>query len=114
MVALNTTINSRLYSVTTDEHGIDPLRDKTIADIVNIPTYTLYVVTQAERGRPDLVSFHNYKSVHLWWIVLVYNGLQSYRDIVEGITLKIPTSGQIVKYLTLSAQTSKTLKTFVI
>ncbi len=81
---------NRSFSIVTDSFGIDPLRDKLIPKITSIIHYTIHVVTQDERGAPDLISLREYKTEGLWWIIMAYNGIGRYQLIVEGLQLKIP------------------------
>lgn len=90
----------RFFSVTADEFGIDPLKDKVLPEILKITTYTQHVVTQEERGAPDLIAYRKYRSEKLWWIILAYNGIASYRDIVEGLKLKIPSQASVTSVIT--------------
>lgn len=86
----------RVFSITSDKFGIDPLRDKLIPYIVAITEYKNHEVLQDERGSPDLISFREYNSEDFWWHILTYNGICSYRDLVEGTTIKIPNFGALV------------------
>ena len=85
----------RAYAVTTDAYGIDPLLDKLVPSILKITTYTNHEVTQEERGAPDLISLREYSSEDFWWHIMTYNGICRFRDIVQGLTLKIPDIGSI-------------------
>lgn len=86
----------RVYAVTTDKYGIDPLLDKIIPKLMTIPSYTNHSVTMDERGAPDLISLREYGNEDYWWHLMAYNGVCRFRDIVEGITLKIPDLGAII------------------
>ena len=85
----------RAYAVTTDKLGIDPLLDKIVPSILKIKYYTNHEVTQEERGAADLISLREYGSEDFWWHIMTYNGICRFRDIVEGLTLKIPDIGAI-------------------
>lgn len=86
----------RVFSSTMDKLGIDPMLDRVVPHLRNIEVYTNHSVTQDERGSPDLISFRQYGTEDFWWHILAFNGICSYRDIVEGLTLKIPDIGAIV------------------
>lgn len=96
----------RWFSVTADQYGIDPLRDKVIPLLTQITTYTPHVVSQSERGAPDLIAYRRYGTEKLWWIILAYNGIASYKDVIEGVTLKIPTLNSVISVLTEKAVSS--------
>ena len=86
----------RVFATTIDKHGIDPLLDRVAPKLREITVYKTHDVTQDERGSPDLISLREYGSEDFWWHILAYNGICSYRDVVEGITLKIPNLGDVV------------------
>lgn len=90
----------RLYAVVTDDYGIDPLRDTLVPAILKITNYTIHEISQHERAAPDLISLQEYGTDQLWWFIMVYNGIGSYRDIVEGNALKIPDITSIISIVT--------------
>lgn len=90
----------RFYAVTSDVYGIDPLLDKVVPELMKISVYSTHEVTQDERGAPDLISLREYGTDELWWIVMQYNGIGSYKRIVEGITLKIPQHASVISAIT--------------
>lgn len=90
----------RFFSVVADQYGIDPLKDRVLPLILNIQSYSPHTVTQAERGSPDLIALNKYGTEKLWWVIMAYNGLVSYRDVVEGLQLRIPAIGGIVSVVT--------------
>lgn len=90
----------RFYSVVADEYGIDPLKDKVMPSLLKIESYRPHVVTQDERGSPDIIALRKYGTEKLWWAILAYNGIASYRDIVEGVQLRIPNLSSVVAAIT--------------
>lgn len=86
----------RVFAVTTDKFGIDPLLDRIALKLRDIKTYTNHEVTQDERGSPELISLREYDNEDFWWHIMTYNGICRFRSIVEGQTLKIPSLGSIV------------------
>ncbi len=86
----------RVLAITTDQYGIDPLLDKITPKILKIPTYYNHDVSQDERGSPDLISFREYGVEDYWWHLMTYNGICRVKDIVEGVTLRIPDYGSLV------------------
>lgn len=93
----------RLFAIVSDRYGVDPLRDRIIPEINKIPTYSLHEVLQEERGAPDLISLREYNTDEFWWILLAYNGISSYRTLVEGKVIKIPDMGSIISVVTENA-----------
>ncbi len=87
----------RVYSVIFDSYGIDPILDTLVPEILKIQTYTFHTVVQDERGAPDLISLREYGTDELWWMMLAYNGIGSYKDIVEGTVLMIPNYAALIR-----------------
>lgn len=92
----------RAFSIISDEHGEDPLLDRVLNKIDTIVTYTAHKVSQEERGAPDLIASNLYGEgrENLYWIILAFNGIYSYKDIVEGMDLKIPDYRSVVALFT--------------
>ncbi len=90
----------RVFSVTADQHGIDPLLDKLLPEIMKIKNFSIHEVTQDERGAPDWISEQEYGTDEFWWHILAYNGICSYKDIVEGRSLRIPNFAELVSIVT--------------
>ena len=89
----------RVYSITADTYGVDPLKDRYIPLIMTIQTFTQHDVSQDERGSPDLISLREYKTDELWWVILAYNRIGKHSDIVEGVTLLIPNLPSVISIL---------------
>lgn len=90
----------RVFSITVDSLGIDPILDTLVPEILKIKQFSFHTVTQDERGAPDLISLREYGTDQLWWMLLTYNGIGSYRKIVEGTILKIPDYGTLISIVT--------------
>lgn len=86
----------RVHAITADEYGIDPYLDKIVPKILLINSFSNHEVTQDERGAADLISLREYGAEDYWWHLMTYNGICRFRDIVQGMTLKIPDFGSIV------------------
>lgn len=93
----------RIFSVVSDSQGIDPLRDKLIPKINAIRNYTNHRIQQDERAAPDLISEREYNTDEFWWIIMAYNGLSSYRSLVEGKIIRIPSLTEVVASVTENA-----------
>ncbi len=90
----------RFFAITSDKYGVDPLRDKLIPELMKIKEFSVHSTTQDERGAPDLISLRKYNNDEFWWCIMAYNGICSYRDIVEGRSLRIPSFAGIVSVVT--------------
>lgn len=90
----------RVHSVTSDKFGVDPLRDRLIPLINRIQSYDTHQIQQDERGAPDLIAERRYGSDEFWWIILAFNGISSYRKLVEGMTIRIPNISNVVSIVT--------------
>lgn len=86
----------RVYAITSDQYGIDPFMDKVVPKLMTITQYEIHDVSADERAAPDLISYKRYGTEDYWWHILAYNAISSYRDIVEGLSLRIPDLGSII------------------
>ena len=93
----------RVFSIRTDQHGVDPLLDTMVPLIQAIKKYSIHEITQDERGAPDLISLNAYGSDEFWWMIMAYNGIGSYMFITEGTTLKLPDYGSLISIVTQNA-----------
>lgn len=93
----------RVYAIISDKFGIDPLLDRLIPSINAISQYTLHEILQDERGAPDLISLREYDTDEFWWVLMAYNGISSYRTLVEGQLLKIPNMSSVISIVTENA-----------
>jgi len=50
-----------------------------------------YIVSETDLLRPDMISYKAYGDVGFWWIIMYVNDIDCiYIDLVEGMTLDIP------------------------
>ncbi len=82
----------------SDAYGIDPLKD-TSTSLVKLTPNKTHPVTTDERGRPDLVSYREYGTCDLWWVILTYNKILNHRDLMEGVVLSLPSYQSIMTLL---------------
>lgn len=83
-------VRYRTNSLTIDIYGIDPLKDKSFQAIHDMKSTKTHLVKSDEVGRPDLISYREYKTTVLWWAILIHNGITYPLDILENTVLKIP------------------------
>ena len=88
---------SRVFSITVDKYGVDPLLDQMIPYVMSITTYSNHEVVQDERGAPDLICLREYGTDELWWMMMAYNKIGRTSLIVEGTTVKIPAYSELVR-----------------
>lgn len=96
----------RVHAIGTDKYGIDPLKDSIVPRILAIEDYSVHLVTQDEKGAPDLISKKIFDTEDYWWHIMVYNGLCLYQDIVEGMSLRIPDIASIIQITTTTVNTN--------
>lgn len=61
--------------------------------------------------RPDQLSFEIYGSTQYWWVLIIYNGLQSFNEIVHGQELRYPSVSALEDFFfNLKIQQSKSDK----
>ena len=92
----------RAFSIVSDEYGEDPLLDRVLNKLDTIVAYTTHRVSQEERGSPDLIASNSYGEgrENLYWVILAFNGIYSYKDILEGTNLKIPDYQSVIALFT--------------
>lgn len=72
-----------------DEDGFDPLNSYMLEKISGIKSGGQFTVT-SEEGRPDIISNKIYGDTQYWWVILLYNAITSFDDLVNGMELKYP------------------------
>ena len=90
----------RVFSISVDLNGVDPLRDKLVPKLRLITRYAFHTITQDERGAPDLISLREYGTDELWWVILSYNKIGHYKELLEGKQLKIPDYSAVLSLIT--------------
>ena len=80
----------------TDDDGVDPLIEPTLNNAMSITKYMNFEVTEAEAGRPELISFHLYNTVQYWKEIMAFNGITDVRQLVAGYTLRAPDRTQLL------------------
>lgn len=72
-----------------DEDVYEVVTSNALATIPQLPVGGQFTVNGMER-RPDLVSYEIYGSTQYYWVIMVYNGLQSFNEIVHAQELRYP------------------------
>jgi hypothetical protein len=88
---------SRQFSINSDKFGIDPLLDNRMSKIQSIAFYKEYTLGAHEKGAPDLISINNYQTDEFWWHIMCYNSIFSYKELVEGLKLRIPDYSELLR-----------------
>lgn len=58
-----------------------------------------FMVTEAVAGRLEFISYQLYKTINLWWVIGLYNGIVNpFKEVVAGKIIKIPTKDSIDSY----------------
>lgn len=86
---------SRQFAITSDIHGIDPLKDKVAESLRTIKGYQEHVVTEDEVGHSGLLALRYYQDETLGYIILEYNALGHELNMVKGSTIKIPNLNEL-------------------
>jgi hypothetical protein len=61
---------------------------------------TIHTVTSADAGRPDLIAYHYYRNVNLYWLICHFNKiLHPINELVPGRKLIIPNAKTVSAYL---------------
>lgn len=85
------------------ENVYDYLDSYFIEQVAKLPVFGKTIV-QIEENRPDLVSYRIYGTTQFWYILMLYNGMVSPFELVEGQELNYPKIEDIEKlYFSLNA-----------
>jgi nucleoid-associated protein YgaU len=110
---MSDTLYNRNSFITSDANGNDPLTDKLISKIQGISYTRTFVVQKMDEFRPDKIAAKIFGDSELYWLILEYNKLSSFAEIVPGLELKIPSFNELNNLL-LTANTQVTNKTLYI
>jgi hypothetical protein len=80
-----------------DVDVFDPVTANIFADIKDLPAGGQYTVQGKDR-RPDLISFDIYGTTQYYWVIMVYNELQSFNDVVHSQELRFPSLSTLEDY----------------
>ncbi len=72
-----------------ENNNFDPLTSKFLEELNTLEISGEYKVT-TEEYRPELLSYYIYSDQQYWWILLEYNNLLSFEDLVTGLTISYP------------------------
>jgi hypothetical protein len=72
-------------------------------NIAALPFEGFYII-QGTEARPDLISFEIYGETMYWWILLIYNNIVNFEDLIEGYRVDYPSITDIEElYFTLNS-----------
>ncbi len=72
-----------------NEDNYDILNSFFMLEVKTLPEVGKYVVS-AEEFDPALISFRIYGATQFWQLILIYNDILSFEDIVAGVILRYP------------------------
>lgn len=92
----------QVYVLTVD--GVRLELDLLDASYINIDQepidFVSHLVTDVDAHQPDLISYNAYGDESYWWLIMQFNRVfDPYRDVVSGMTLKIPNASQAFQIL---------------
>ncbi len=87
-------------------NGFDPLSSRFLNQLNTLEASGKFIVT-TEENRPDLIAYYIYGDTQYWWIILEYNNILSFDDLVTGVELKYPSLSSLeLLYFDLKASES--------
>lgn len=93
---------SKFMDFDTDSYCI--LDSYFCSQLKNIP-YSGAITIKTQVERPDLLAYDIYGDVQYWWILMLYNDLQSPKELVQGLTISYPSLTDLENlYFTLSTR----------
>lgn len=55
-----------------------------------------FIVTDSAAGRLEFISYQLYKTIDLWWVIGLYNGIVNpFKEVIAGKLLRVPTRASI-------------------
>jgi hypothetical protein len=69
--------------------NFDPLNSYLFSELKNVPVDGYFKV-QGQDGRPDQISYEIYSDTQYWWVLMIYNDLQTVEEFVSGLDIKYP------------------------
>lgn len=94
--------NSRFWQTSVVTDGTSTRYGTWVTPRYGIVDESLYVITERDLNRPDLIAFRAYGTSDLWWSILYYNHIVDPFSLEVGDKLKIPAFASIVKAVALS------------
>jgi hypothetical protein len=84
----------------------DPLTSNFLSSLIKIPPAGVYTVS-GELNRPDLLSYRIYGSPKYWWILLAYNRILEFHELIIGQQVQYPSLDSLEDlYFSLKAKES--------
>lgn len=71
------------------EESYDVLNSQFLYVLKQLKPAGEYVVN-VEEAAPDLIAFNLYGDERLWWVIMYYNDLDCFQEVVEGVTIRFP------------------------
>lgn len=90
MAELSRYDRSKFLHFSTEINDYDVFVDDLIESLRALPKTHTYLVTGAEAGRLDLVSYLLYGRTDLWWLIMVYNDIFDPFDFSDKTALFAP------------------------
>jgi len=104
---LNKFSMSRFIEFNSELNFYDPTTALLIEKIPLLPISGEYILNKYRaNGRIDLISYDIYGTVNLWWVLLMYNKIYSFQDVISNTKLYYP-SKNAIENLILSLKTSE-------
>lgn len=67
----------------------DPLTSFMCNEFRELPVSGFFRI-QGQDGRPDLISYEIFNNTQYWWLLMLYNDVQTVEGFTEGMTVKYP------------------------
>lgn len=80
---------SRFMEHVDEAETFDIMGSFFIKEVLKLPVFGEYLVTKEEH-RPDLISHEVYGSTQYWWVILLYNRIWFFQEIILGMSLAYP------------------------
>ncbi len=87
---------SRFIEFNNNINFYDPTTSILIEKIKLLPKSGEYILDKyRSTGRIDLISYEIYGTTKLWWVILFYNNIYSFYDVVVNTKLEYPSQSSV-------------------
>jgi hypothetical protein len=107
------TLFDRNTYVTFDSNGNDPLSDKLLGKLSSVPYVNTHFIQKCDEFRPDKLAAKLFGDSRLYWVILEYNRLSSFTDLIAGESILVPDQTALNSLL-LASNTKVSTKTLYI
>lgn len=94
-----TTRRKNLYRKRLVDHNKEVDYLDTKIPIMDFENYNNYTIPQFAEGRIDIISYVNYETVDLWWLIAQFNNIiDPINELCTGRVIRIPSLSEYYRF----------------